>query len=458
VKVLFYTDSARLVNLDADVQSPENDFGVRILRDLLEADQSNRPIMSVDLVDRHDGGHAARKLLPKLLDRYDEVWFFGISLANVENEPENELTDPEVHALESWMAAGGVLMTGDHANRRPAKVLDQGLNGLLGLGRAIGHRVPRAGQLRSWEGNPGIEENPTLGTFSFNTQVPSEGVEIFDLALQEDERPQTLILKTFPAAGGNPLLPSFHRRVHPLFCGTTAPVTIFPDHMHEGRLVIPASLPAAVWPSGPNGQPRPEVIAKGTDKRNGEIYDIVIAYDGSPASVGRIVADSTWHHYFNVNLRGFLGGSPVLPRLADYYRNLTEWLAPPAKRAAIARWRLLVVILNPSVVMATGNSLRVMGDVATNVLRHSLGPCSIAETVTALLASAPAAGLSELPPNVALGGIVAASLRALESHTPAKTADFAQVVTEGITAAYDEYIAVLDDVVSRARAERVYVR
>jgi hypothetical protein len=200
------------------------------------------------------------------------------------------------------------------------------------------------------------------------------------------------------------------------------------------------------------------VIAKGTDKRNGEIYDIVAAYDGSPANVGRIVADSTWHHYFNVNLRGFLGAGPVLPRLADYYRNLTEWLAPPAKRAAIARWRLLTVLQNPSVVMATGNSLRVVGDVATNVLRKSLGPCAIAETVTALLATAGPAGLSELPPNVALGGIVAASLRTLESPAPGKTADLSQVVAEGIAAAYDEYISRLDDAASRARAERLYVR
>ena len=70
--------------------------------------------------------------------------------------PENELTDPEVQALEVWMSGssqGGVLITGDHSNGRPLGA-DPGLNSLVNLGRALGHRVPRGGRLRVWEGLP----------------------------------------------------------------------------------------------------------------------------------------------------------------------------------------------------------------------------------------------------------------------------------------------------------------
>ncbi|HXT88003.1 MAG TPA: hypothetical protein VN714_01985, partial [Trebonia sp.] len=70
--------------------------------------------------------------------------------------------------------------------------------------------------------------------------------------------------------------------------------------MHEGALAFPSSYPTPEWPSGPFGQPTPEVVARGTDKRFAATYDLVSAYDGSMASVGRIVADSTWHHYFHV--------------------------------------------------------------------------------------------------------------------------------------------------------------
>jgi hypothetical protein len=191
--------------------------------------------------------------------------------------------------------------------------------------------------------------------------VPTAAVPVEDidnLAAQQDAVPQQLLLKTYSAPSGGPPGPGvpYGRRVHRLFCGRTAPITVFPDHMHEGHLVVPSALPADPWPSGPSGQPRPEVIAQGTDKRNGRIYDLVIAYDGHEVSVGRIVADSTWHHYFNVNLKGFPAGGPVLSQLAQFYVNLAVWLAPPAKRAQIACWLRWKVLHVPTVEMAKRDS------------------------------------------------------------------------------------------------------
>jgi hypothetical protein len=143
LSILFYTDYEG-VNLNPDVDHIFNEFGVRILRDLLVNDDSDVADFDIVLLNRHLA--LANRLTPSLLSNFDEVWFFGYLQANTTSEPDNELTDPEVAALADWMATGGVVMAGDHSNERPDGA-DPSLNDLLSLGRAIGHRVPRAGAL-----------------------------------------------------------------------------------------------------------------------------------------------------------------------------------------------------------------------------------------------------------------------------------------------------------------------
>jgi hypothetical protein len=456
VRILFYTDHDS-VNLDDDVNNFVNEFGLRILKDLLVNHVSNIAKFEITLLNRHHGGQASQKLTAALLAGFDQVWFFGIQLANTITQIDNELTDPEVAALKDWMTTGGVLMTGDHANPRPGAPLP---GNLFGLGRAIGHRVPRAGELRRWTGNPAQFDLPLSGHFTYNTQTPTGQFPIDELDLQEDEWPQQLILKTFPVSGGGPLgstLPS-ERRVHRLFCGRTAPIAVFPDHMHEGHLLIPETFPETTWPSGPTGQPRPEVIAQGTDKRNGAIHDIVIAYDGSTAGAGRIVADSTWHHYFNVNLKGFPAGGNVRSQLAQFYVNLAFWLSPPAKREQIACWLLWRVVHVPTVQMAYGNPRFVLGQAAASVLRRFGGPCTIQDVFEQVLAGPTAPDALQPPEELLLGGVVHAYLEAFEradtNQAVEADEDTTALVVRGIRAAYDDFLADLDQTTERARRAR----
>ena len=252
VRILFYTDDD-YISLDEDIDA--YDFGVRILHDLLVHDDSDRATFEIDLVNRHEGGHAANKLTPDRLATYDQVWFFGHRQANTSSETQNELVDSEVTALADWMTAGGVLMTGDHSNPRPNGA-DPSLASLLGLGRAIGHKVPRAGSLRVWDGGP-PQYAETSAQENYNTQVPTPDMQpptdplyppnspaIEGLDPQEDEWPQNLILTTYPVPG-DPLsfAQPYGRRVHELFCGRTRPITVFPDHMHEGQLDPPQPIP-----------------------------------------------------------------------------------------------------------------------------------------------------------------------------------------------------------------------
>jgi len=70
---------------------------------------------------------------------------------------------------------------------------------------------------------------------------------------------------------------------------------MFPDHMHEGKLIIPPKL-CKYWPpfeeQDESRKPRPVVIADGCDKRNCNSSPVLAVYDGDNLGVGRIVADS----------------------------------------------------------------------------------------------------------------------------------------------------------------------
>jgi hypothetical protein len=466
VRILFYTDASS-VNLSSNIE--ENDFGVWILRELLVHDDGDLATFEITLVNRHDGGHAARKLTSAVLANYDEVWCFGIQQANRPGQSENELTDPEVAALEEWMKTGGVLMTGDHSNPRPDDA-DASLDPLLGLGRAIGHRVPRAGALRRWDGGPPQYGGAEMA--NYNTQVPAPDMQppedmpnldpIEGLDPQEDEWPQNLLLTTYAAPSGPlQLAPPYGRVVHRLFCGRTRPIRVFPDHMHEGELVLPSSFDPSTWPSGPSGQPLPEVIARGTDKRNGRVYDLVMAYDGSSAGVGRIVTDSTWHHYFNVNLKGFPLGGYVRVELSQFYVNLAVWLAPPAKRWQIACWQRWKLAHDPNVLMTYRNSRMALGAVAAGVLRRAAGPCVIRDVFEPIRRAGETQSGVHPPAALLLGGVVEAYLDAFEGADAGDESvdelDTDALVARGMRAAYDDFVAELENAAALgARARTLF--
>lgn len=437
VRILFYTDDFSVI------LNNTSDFGVGILRDLIMSKNTFYVTFDIDLVNRHDGGHAARKITPALLGSYDQVWFFGVLQCNLPGQQENELTNPEVASLEAWMASGGVLITGDHANRRPGGA-DPGLDPFVNLGRAIGHGVPRAGDLRQWEGGP-----TAISTSSHNTQVPDGVHNLDDLTLQDDAIPQGLILRQYPLWR----YPWWKRswRPHPLFCGRAGPIAVFPDHMHEGQLTIPSTFPTPRWPSGPWGQPRPEVVARGTDKRNGSLYGVLTAYDGSSAGVGRVVADATWHHYFNVNLWGFPPG-PVLDEIADYYVNLAVWLSPPFKRRAMRCWNWWWLAHNPTVRMVYGNSIAILGATAYDVLGRVASQCALSEFIWPFPFPEQVLERPLPPEELVIGSILQRYYEAFESiEAGGDVPDSNELVADGIRAAHKSHLAELGSILEEAR-------
>lgn len=452
LRILFYGD-VRDTNIAAvpqpspgsQLRGEPTEFGLRILKDTLEGQSSFLMRYSVDLLLRHhrlksDGfaepqaSPGLNKLTPALLKKYDQVWFFGQQYANLRQwvddygGPDSELTDAEVNALRAWMdAGGGVLITGDHSNDVDAvkdHLVDTSLRGqTLNLGRAIGHRVPRAGQMRVWVGAP---DSGPPDYYVDTAADPNMG----QMPKQEDAFPQSIrveqVWRKISFAGPRPLGLSGYwwQEDHPLFRGRSTPdypstrIDILPDHVHEGAVAIPRSFDPSVWPRRGNFQAQPAVVAWGTNKaplRIGGIGGIggglrdrftlfrevgaVAAYDGDAVGVGRIVAHSTWHHFVNVNLVGFRNpdGTPgkVLRRLGEYFANLALWLSPWA-----TRWRLWSALVawtarHPLMREVHGAPALVAGDAAIGLLRSAIGEGALAD-----LAELPFAAMQqeEAPP------------------------------------------------------------
>lgn len=285
-----------------------------------------------------DSAFRSKRLDEIDLSKFDEIWFFGFGSGNA-------LTPGEVTVLKNFMdvQGGGVLVTGDHAT----------------LGSAIGQQVPRAGKMRKWTSSPsqgGLDRHSTL----------REGHEPgFDFNDQSDDVPQQIRLKQYFLGYSGPFLRRY--RPHEVLCGPDGPIDVFPDHMHEGEAIAPTtSLDPIEWRKNSSGaQELPEVIAwgkivQGGLSKSGTEFGVVSVYNGHNVAegtfnnVGRVIADSTWHHWFDINLIGVSGslnpdtqgfpvsssGQAVLKKIEAYFLNVAIWLAPKVKQQCM--WRRIL--------------------------------------------------------------------------------------------------------------------
>ena len=382
VRILLYTDDP--VNVSTKVVGQR---GLGVMLQHIEAHAPAFANLCFRFVCRNSTSSIhADQTLDDLIQTgdFDQIWFFGVHQGNRDNQtgnfsgggPRSELEPAEIDALNIWMRigeedgqrGGGLLVTGDHAEPLPDDALLAGpapASGLWSIGRALGERVPRAGRMRRWDG-------PSRGgDDSQNTQFTE--ADFSDPSFQFDAIPQRLDLTFFEQ--GKP---------HPLFfyqSGTF--IEVFPDHVHEGSIRMPTDEELEIvdeWP----GAVRPQVVARGTDRSKGGVeVGLVAAYDGDRASVGRIVTDSTWHHYFNVNLNRFNPpGDPNSPtdQIGQFYANLAVWLTPLVKRQEMASAMIdSVVIPNSLSSEDLGEELSNLGKNAYEALAKVVSPCELHE-------------------------------------------------------------------------------
>lgn len=290
------------------------------------------------------------------INAYDQIWFFGDnpsddSATDLEIPGGSPLDPTELKMLAEWMDnGGGVFAAGDHSI----------------LGASMCSKIPRVGTMRRWKQQQDV---PTkYGSTRHQTLQPTaenEDLQEEDIVLQ----PVELVFRPFE---------------HPLFCSHRGLIDRFPDHMHEGEVIDddavaldrPLEIPGYSRPEYPFAipeilgfgltdvadllqRPRPHVVAYGRTtnlyfkepvsqpavmasllgpsvfgglgihKR----YGLVSVYDGDLVGLGRVVVDSTWHHWFSYNLVGIKQNDlAAYEKMQAYYRNVAMWLARPAQR------------------------------------------------------------------------------------------------------------------------------
>ncbi|AIY39914.1 hypothetical protein LT85_0754 [Collimonas arenae] len=318
------------------------------------------------------------------LDNYDVIWLFAYEGWNDGlNAHASPITPAEIAAINAFMdTGGGVFATGDH----------------YGMGSLMCGQIPRVQTMRKWWGRtadqpagypaqvldwsgatvtsvnrpafstqsttnppyPADPNDPSMNRADTTQMNPETGgpapdtANVFQFDDQSDNIPQIL---SFPGSA-----------VHPILEGSTGPLTQYPDHMHEGEVVAPFMPDGTEYPSEGGYQPLPSVIATGAIVPNhitmvdgasceqsnfsqdstytaGGTNGILCAYDGRGAGKGRIVTDSSWHHFLDINLIGDPCGSTldrrqgfglakmppasgsVLTELQAIYVNTVAWLA-----------------------------------------------------------------------------------------------------------------------------------
>lgn len=282
-----------------------------------------------------------------LINKYDEIWCFGFNPDN-DNNPDTAITQPgalptsdaELVTLTTWMNnGGGLLAMGDHDY----------------LGASMCHRIPRIRSMRRWTNAQGV---PSIGGYDRHDTnqpfTPGElaGSEVIEFLRQEDSKPQEIdwvpwIVQQYGVF-------QVKKRPHPILCHPTlGPIDVMPDHPHEGwcyenseiNLAAPLNVPGMSgdeYPTVGGNQPAPTLIAYGTTTPNPPYllakglspkkrFGMISVYDGRSANVGRVVTDSTWHHWFDENIQGIeAAGGANWAKISRYYLNVATWLAPPS--------------------------------------------------------------------------------------------------------------------------------
>ena len=353
------------------------------------------------------------------INDYDQIWFFGFNSGNSQvGSPPLALTDDELEIVYRWMneTRGGVLAMGDHDT----------------LGEALCHRFPRVRNMRKWTLADGVPDNLGPDRHDTNLKGHDYGPTGVDESAQysfddeSDDVPMKLRLRWYHHHGCTHKHHFHHhwhhflrRSPHPVFCGTDGVIKIFPDHPHEGEVVVPANLNDSPgfnayshreYPDFGGSPKSPEIIAWArvqddhTDENdvskgaaNGKEFGAVGAYNGHCVSVGRVIVDSTWHHWFDVNLTGrpvlsgstdlrkhdgfndTAAGQQALAKIKNFYRNVAIWLSPPSKLRCMSLRALWGSIHRYPLVADLHAKLPIwhIGHHAVNVLGHYAGQCNV---------------------------------------------------------------------------------
>lgn len=272
------------------------------------------------------------------LTDFDQVWLFAIDFSD-------PISASEIAAIENYMnGGGGLFATGDHGI----------------LGRAMCGNIPRVKDMRYWNdtsSNDDINEVSMSGRRRNDTNTPRPGQSIANtFEHQSDKFPQKISVRTFGLGNPHPLL-SISTNIR-----ASGIIEIMPDHPHEGECkpettfdlggsVMRTQNIATSFVNGGN-------TSGGKTPTDPHCFPSIGVFDGRKARAGRIVVDSTWHHFININLNG---GSTGLGGLSDedfeviqqYYMNISTWITRRKAMVCLSQQTLVELLKNSQLIEST---------------------------------------------------------------------------------------------------------
>jgi hypothetical protein len=273
--------------------------------------------------------------------------------------------------------------------------------------------------MRRWTNAQNVPSN--MGENRHDTNIKGDDSE-YTFDDESDDTPMTISPRMYPVNSWS----SFFKRTapHPILCGKDGIINILPDHPHEGEVLGAGDIDlnatydtanasnVAEFPTKNGVQVLPEIIAwahvqddhQSSDFKglvNAKSFGAIGAYDGHEVDVGRVVVDSTWHHWFDVNLIGrpvgALDSSPhnasnpktlgfeaspdgraALERIYNYFRNVALWCTTKEKqRCMFLRSVWGVVVRYPAAeLMSPKLSLLVLGGFAHDAIGRKASQCT----------------------------------------------------------------------------------
>ena len=333
----------------------------------------------------------------QIINRYDLIWCFGANPFGGDdyNNPNKNKTDndliknspsssskEEIRAISEWMdSGGGLLAAGDHGF----------------IGSAMNWNIPRSGSMRAWLRSDDLNHSVTdmSGEHRYDSNRPSLASNIIRTNNQGDSVPQEIHWIDF---GGQP---------HPILSyKKNMVVDVFPDHAHEGRVLINVNLGNVCWhdenkqefPTINGIQPTPDIIAFGRVLGKGYMYPdkgvpiaqsfpLISVYDGHMVSIGRVVVDSTWHHWMDVNISNLTGDDKE--KITSLATNTAIWMLGQNKqRDVLMHWLLdyTFSIDNFEEIISGGEPLSI-GKFAMNKLVEAINAGTLGSVLDSVVAN-----------------------------------------------------------------------
>lgn len=283
------------------------------------------------------------------------------------------------------------------------------------------HKVPRVALMRRWtvaEGVPTRLSATRHETTRPRTIQQHTGQATISYPNEEDLLPQSIEWVPFQWSSMLPIA-----RPHPLLCHPElGPIDILPDHMHEGhcynfddpswigdkrdRSFNFAGYANDHFPAAGGVRPLPQVVAWGTTLAAPPLsfeagdqpqrrFAQIAAYDGQAIGIGRAVTDATWHHWFDMNVKGIVdyagqsANRTAMDKIFRYWINVGIYLASPDWRSGMLLGWLKAEQFNyfGRQAISTADPTPELGRAALAFLHPAIGPCWVSQIVTEFLSA-----------------------------------------------------------------------